>query len=89
MIKNFQNCLNFKIPMNFIITEIKCDGGFWRCKYCKKTLSIRFNSVFEIYKMPLKKIMKLIIGFSYKYPITELSFRNGLSRPFISDIFIF
>ncbi|XP_014778708.1 uncharacterized protein LOC106875185 [Octopus bimaculoides] len=56
------------------------DGVTWRCRKCKKTVSIRKNTFLERSQLPVFKIFSIILDFICEMPVSSSMSMNNVSK---------
>lgn len=91
LIKPDRVCLKCNKEMQLKYTKNTLDKYQWVCnnKNCKSKISIKNDSLFYQFRLPIKKIIKIIFEFSKFTPIKEVCNEFNLSQKTVSKLFIF
>uniref|UniRef100_A0A0L8FWV1 ISXO2-like transposase domain-containing protein n=1 Tax=Octopus bimaculoides TaxID=37653 RepID=A0A0L8FWV1_OCTBM len=69
-----------KVQVDYIDPERMKDGFVWRCRNCKKNISIRTKAFMEMSKLSIQQIFHIVFNFMSEAPISTAVLYTGVDN---------
>jgi hypothetical protein len=80
-------CPNCRVPTKWRAREAVIDRYGWRCTICSTFFSIRYNSFFEGFRMPLSSIIGIVNGWAFGHRQVDVATNVDSSRQSVISVF--